>query len=561
MNCQKLFWFIIGTVIFAIVLNIFFFGLGIFLAVQSFQSTFNPEQPTVISLANCSLYYFSMTASQNVIAVVGSAAPEVVFTNRTEKKEFEHVLEGDDLKSVHFAKSFHVVSSATAAFEIRQDALNTAVSVGAICWDIAGSVVYSYVRSVQGNASFVEQMDFPHHATTCKLSADRSAAFGSFAFNASLKYKVPLFRFRPEHVVKTVDFQMTNGASLTAYHNHHVIIVPRSRRASVSLLGRYSYPKQFKFDLLEIILVLISVFVTYRAFSYSELFQKKVLSKFKKDNHKKHIALTVKEEPSALCNNLTFVFAVFSSFIVGIMLLASYADETSRNIFVLTGQELVLDVKHEFSATRGILGRTQDSIAALSQYAPVFDYPIVLQSNDPLSLNNFDYVYEEFNLGQLQKFSKLNIKTDSMIPEKKIYLALFKKNFYAGIISVVELGAETDLITPSFGDYTLIVFTSDYLESAIELDFKLIVKNAKVAPGTDVLYCDLSAENCVFEPPYKYITLYGPKNPYGYSYINFSLNCFTALETAKLSGLVISGASFIMLAGFLIYWRNKKSWS
>jgi hypothetical protein len=145
-----------------------------------------------------------------------------------------------------------------------------------------------------------------------------------------------------------------------------------------------------------------------------------------------------------------------------------------------------------------------------------------------------------------------------MIPEKKIYLALFKKNFYAGIISVVELGAETDLITPSFGDYTLIVFTSDYLESAIELDFKLIVKNAKVVHRTGVSYCDMSAENCVFESPYKYITLYGPKNPYGYSYINFSLNRFTALETAKLSVLIVSGASFIILAGFLIYWRNKK---
>ncbi|KAI3656135.1 hypothetical protein MP638_000603 [Amoeboaphelidium occidentale] len=558
MNCKELFWFIIGTVLLVIALNIFSFGAGIFLAVQSFQFTFNPEQPTSISLENCSLSYLSMTASQNVIAIVGSAAPEVVFTNRIEKKEFEHVLEGDDLKSVHYAKNFHVVSSATAAFEIRQDALNTAVSVGAICWDIAGSVVYSYVRSVQGNASFVEQLDFPQNAITCELSADRAAAFGSFAFNASLKYKVPLFRFRPEHVVKTVDFQMVNGASLTAYHNHHVIIVPRSRRASVSLLGRYSYPKQFKFDLLEIMIVFFSVLIMVRTFSYSELFQKRVLSKFKKDNHKKHIALTGKEEPSVLCNTVTFVFAVFVSFIMGLVLLTLYADETSRYISVFPGQELVMDVEHEYSATRGILSKTQDSIAAFYQSAPVFDYPIVLQSNDPLSLNKFDYVYEEFNLGQLQKFSKLNIKTDFILPEKKIYLALFKKNFYAGIISVVELGAETDLITPSFGDYTLIVFTSDYLDSAVELDFKLIVKNAKVAPGTDVSYCDMSVEKCVFEPPYKYITFYGPKNPNGYSYINFSLNRFTALETAKLSLMVISGVSFIILAGFLFYRRNQK---
>lgn len=557
MNCNKIFQYLIGTAFLLVIINIVSFGSGIFLIFQSLQRGFNPEQPTVISLADLSVAYLSMTASREVVAIVGSTAPEAVTTNRTETKEFQYVLEGDNLISVHYAKDFHVTTSAEAMFAIENDAPSKAVSVGATCWDIDGSVVFTYVRSVQGNASFIEQLGFPQNAATCRFSADRAAAFGRFAFNARLKYNVPLFRFRPEDVVKTVDFQMANDASLQAHYNQYVIIVPRSKRASVSFLGRYTYPKQFIFDLLEIFIVIIS-FLMAKTMTDAESFKNRITSGWKRAGHKGYSKLALEPKSSACCADFKFSFSALASFIIGLVFLVVISSEFTRYISVFPGQELVINVEQEFSATKGILERTQGAIAAVSQNAPDYDYRIALQSNDTLSFKQFDYIYEQFDLGQLQKSSSVQVKTVSAIPETKVYLALVTKNLVAGIVLVVEMGPEVNFVVPAFGDYTLIVFTSDHLKSHLELNLELVVNNAKVLPGDDVTYCDLSVENCVFEPPNKYVTIYGSKTQYGYSYIIFSLKRFTALATAKLSGLVIVSIAFIVLSVYLMYRRNQK---
>lgn len=522
---------------------------------QSYVESFEINTPVVINPAHAQVSEFGLIGSPLIIAKVASTLPQRIYTNKTVTKDFYWKSEDNEFATpFHASAKFQHSSEAELQVKVTTDDQELPVYIRVACSGINGAQVFEYHRTVNVTSGLLDSLNIPMNAINCELFADRAFSSKGIQLEVKLSHNEYLFKFPSGKSVKTIDFIDRPRYLLARVHYHeYVIVIPRDKSAHFTLKGRYTYPHQLVYDSMEIAIALASLILPYfilKAFDYLNLRASRFFAlDIKKRNSKKEFT---EENPNS--ESLCVIGLVTIG--VGLLLAAVCYFQFNSFTVISTSQEEVFDLSRNFSAVSGRLHETPGISVALSTEAPGKQYKISYKRIVSFEHSKNDLIYDKVFLGILQRNSLVSFSADSELNTEKAYAALMSAHdpTYKPDVYVPVGNVETRLTVPAFGQYSLVLFSKDYVEGDFNLVVDVVANNVKSVQAPNSINCDLTRSGCDFGPPFKFVTVYGSSTNPIVSHVHFTFRKFTASKTVGVFFLV---SLMIFLVGLRSYMSAK----